>query len=91
MEKYGPSEEYNLLRFANQLPCPALFTFGQQELESGSAAFTGLPESLRNLPSNGQPLESLTIADANHLYDGRREQLAHQILRWLGNPGTDGR
>ncbi len=83
LEKYGPAEEYNLLRFANQLPCPALFTFGQEELASGSVAFAGLPEALRDLPSGPSTLETLTVAGANHLYDGCFGPLASEILGWL--------
>ncbi len=83
VDKYGPAERYNFLRFAHALACPALFTFGQQELDSGSAAFHGLPEAVGNLSSAGGTLQSVTIAAANHLYDGRCQPLAQAIMQWL--------
>ena len=85
VEKYGPAERYNLLRFVSQLPCPALFTFGQEELESGSIAFAGLPAALRDLPCCRHTLESVTIPHANHLYTGHCGVLAREILPWLRN------
>ncbi len=83
LEKYGPAERYNLLEFANQLPCPALFTYGELEIESGSVSFTGLPEALQGLPRRPKPLETITVAGANHLYEGCLGPLAGKILDWL--------
>jgi pimeloyl-ACP methyl ester carboxylesterase len=90
VDKYGPAERYNFLNFAHLLPCPALITFGQEELDSGSVAFAGVPEALARLSSGAGPLQSVTIAAANHLYDGHCEPLAHEILGWLsrGVPRT---
>ncbi len=83
LEKYGPAETYNLLRFAHRLPCPALVTFGQEELESGSVAFEGLPDLLRNLPEGRHTLESVTIPHASHLYTSHYDTLTREILQWL--------
>lgn len=83
LEKYGPAERYNLLRFAQRLACPALFAFGQEELESGSAAFADLPAALQSLSSEAGPLQTLTIPGANHLYDGCFASLAGRIQQWL--------
>ncbi len=83
LEKYGPAEKYNLLRFVHQLSCPALLTFGQEELESGSVAFAPLPAAVENLPGGRYTLESVTIPHANHLYNGCGDILAGQVVQWL--------
>jgi pimeloyl-ACP methyl ester carboxylesterase len=83
LEKYGPGEKYNLLRFVGRIRCPVLFAFGQQELESGSAAFAELPDQLRSLSSQPSALQSVTIAGANHDYQGCIQPLAVQLLDWL--------
>lgn len=87
LEKYGPAEKYNLLRFVDRLPCPALVTFGQLEVASGSAAFADLPRELRNLSSVASPLQTVTIAAANHLYDGCGDVLTREIFKWLEKLG----
>ena len=48
VEKYGPDERYNLLRFVAGIPCPALVTLGALEVEA-NPAFRGLPEALREI------------------------------------------
>ncbi len=37
VEKYGPEERYNYLRFAADAPCPVLVTLGRVEVESNMA------------------------------------------------------
>ena len=48
VEKYGPDERYNYLRFAADAPCPTLVTFGGAEVET-NMAFRGAPEELRTI------------------------------------------
>jgi pimeloyl-ACP methyl ester carboxylesterase len=82
LDKYGPAERYNLLQFAHDLPCPALFTYGSKELASGGVPFEGLPEALASLP--GSSRRQLTVIDgADHVYTGVAEQLATTIAGWL--------
>ena len=47
VDKYGPAERYNLLKFASRVACPALYTFGSLEVQQ-NAAFQGLPEQLED-------------------------------------------
>ena len=83
VEKYGPAERYNLLRFVHQLACPALFTYGGQDLETGGVAFAGMPEALRATARPNQPLDIITIAAADHMYTGQVESLATEVVGWL--------
>lgn len=82
IDKYGPAERYNILRFAADLPCPALFTYGSKELEGGGIAFAGLPEALLSLP-NQAARQVATIDGADHFYAGCGDRLAGEIARWL--------
>lgn len=82
IDKYGPAERYNLLRFAHELPCPALFTYGSKELAGGGIAFEGLPEALQSLP-NSSRRQVAVIEGADHVYTGLGEELAAAITDWL--------
>jgi pimeloyl-ACP methyl ester carboxylesterase len=82
IDKYGPAERYNLLKFAAALPCPALFTYGSKELESGGIAFAGMPEALRSL-TGGEQRTVQAIEGADHLYTGVAPQLSETITNWL--------
>jgi pimeloyl-ACP methyl ester carboxylesterase len=84
VEKYGPDERYNVLRFADALPCPTLFTFGGQEVAT-NMAFSGMPEALAALPANGERA-CATIAGADHWYTGKRTELLDTIEAWLRRP-----
>lgn len=82
IDKYGPAERYNILRFAHDVPCPALFLYGSKELAGGGIAFDGLPEALAALPSRER--RSVAVIDgADHVYTGVGEQLAAAIAHWL--------
>ena len=82
IDKYGPAERYNLLRFAHELPCPALFTYGGKELAGGGIAFAGMPEALQLLPNSSRRQVDV-IEGADHVYTGTGEELAAAIAGWL--------
>jgi pimeloyl-ACP methyl ester carboxylesterase len=82
IDKYGLAERYNLLKFAANLPCPALFTYGSKELASGGVPFAGVPESLAALP-NAEWRTVAIIDGADHVYTGVSESLAHEVVNWL--------
>ena len=83
VDKYGQAERYNIVKFADRLPCPTLLTYGGMELEGGHVAFAGVPEAIATLPPTKQRLDVVTIAGADHLYTGARSELAAEIARWL--------
>jgi dienelactone hydrolase len=83
VDKYGPGDRYDILKFADQVPCPTLFTFGSVELESGGVAFAGLPELLAALPPQQHPLDIVTIQKADHLYTGAHQALAEKVVEFV--------
>jgi pimeloyl-ACP methyl ester carboxylesterase len=82
IDKYGPAERYNILKFAFELSCPALFTYGGKELSSGGVPFAEMPEALSKLP-NPTGRDAKVIDGADHVYTGVSEQLAHAVTDWL--------
>lgn len=82
IDKYGPAERYHLLRFAAELPCPALFVYGSKELSSGGIPFAGVPEALAALP-HGQSRTIKVIPGADHFYTGLGQELACEVESWL--------
>ncbi len=82
VEKYGPDERYNFLRFARSVPCPTLFTFGGQEVEQ-NVAFTGLPDEIRTWKSKYPNIDVEVIPAADHFYTGKREELVKTTTTWL--------
>jgi dienelactone hydrolase len=82
VDKYGPAERYNLIKYADRVSCPALYTFGSIELRRGPA-FQGLPEDLNELASRGANLTVAVISGADHFYTASRDELARQIESWL--------
>ena len=82
IDKYGPAERYNLLKFAADLPCPALYIYGSKELASGGIPFAGLPDALMSLP-NADRRAVAVVDGADHVYTGLVERLAAEVTHWL--------
>lgn len=82
LEKYGPDERYNFLKFAGGVGCPTLFTFGSVEVES-IAAFRGLPEAVAELKKRYSNLDVATIAGADHFYSATRREVVETVGQWL--------
>ena len=84
LEKYGPDERFDVLRYVSRVACPMLFTFGSLEL-SRHVAFGGLPERLADLHSaSGAPTVEV-IPDADHFYTGAHDALCDRLIAWLGS------
>ncbi len=82
VEKYGPEERYNYLRFVASVPCPTLVTFGSVEVES-NIAFRGMPEQLAALAVRYSRLHVETIEGADHFYTGARNEVSARVETWL--------
>jgi pimeloyl-ACP methyl ester carboxylesterase len=82
LEKYGPDERYNYLRFLPGVPCPTLITLGSKEVES-NMAFRGAPDEIRVLGSRNPRLRLEVIADGDHFYTGVRPELISRLEAWL--------
>ncbi len=85
VEKYGPDERYNFLRFLRGFSGPVLLTFGSREVES-NAAFRGVPEALAAQGARHPRLRTTIIDGADHFYTGRRDEVAAQVEAWLHEP-----
>jgi alpha/beta superfamily hydrolase len=88
VEKYGPDELYNYLRFVTDVPCPTLLTLGGAEVQS-NMAFRGAEEALNEVAA-GRPLVVKTIPGADHFYSGARRELADCIAEWLASLSLPG-
>jgi len=86
LDKYGPAENYNLLRLVDRLPVPTLFTFGSSEVQQG-IAFRGFPDALEVAREAGARLKTVVIAGGDHHYTGVQGDLLNAIERWLHRDG----
>ena len=84
VEKYGPDERYNYLRFLKGVTCPVLITLGSLEV-ADNMAFRGAPAAVAELASRQPSLFLATIPNANHFYTEARDALISQLDPWLGN------
>jgi pimeloyl-ACP methyl ester carboxylesterase len=81
VEKYGPEERYNYLRFVGSVRGPVLVTLGA--IEAGSnMAFRGTADALAEGGRAGLAVE--VIPGADHFYSAARPELLTRIDAWLG-------
>jgi pimeloyl-ACP methyl ester carboxylesterase len=86
LEKYGPEESYNYLRFAGKIRCPMLVTLGSLEVAE-NMAFRDAPEALAGIVAHNPRLRVETIAGADHFYNGVVAELTRVIEAWLRDLG----
>ena len=80
VEKYGPEERYNYLRFLSAVRCPVLLTLGTVEAAS-NMAFRGAAEAVAEL---GQRQVTVAmIARGDHFYTGVRDELIAKVEVWI--------
>jgi len=82
LEKYGPDERYNYLRFAAGVPCSTLITLGAIETEN-NMAFRGATEELAETAARHSQLRVEIIPDADHFYTAARDELLTRTETWL--------
>ncbi len=82
VEKYGPNERYNYLKFLRGVQIPALVIFGSHEVES-NMAFQGAPEAVEALAAVQQRLRVETVPGADHFYTSKRPELLEIVERWV--------
>jgi alpha/beta superfamily hydrolase len=88
VEKYGPDERYNYLRFVRGVRGRILITLGAIEA-ANNMAFRGAAEALAEPGVSPRALSVATIAGADHFYTHARTDLMNQIDRWFREPGQD--
>jgi hypothetical protein len=82
VEKYGPDERYNYLRFVGEVARPTLFTFGAVEVES-HMAFQAAPDELRALGGAEPQRDVQVVTGGDHFYTGVRGELLARLETWL--------
>lgn len=82
MDKYGPGERYNMLKWGTAIDCPIRFIFGQRELTTENVAFAGIVEALQQLDWRHHPTWKI-VANANHNYSGQLEELCSFVTTQL--------
>jgi pimeloyl-ACP methyl ester carboxylesterase len=79
LDKYGPLERYNFLKFLNRISVPVVFTFGEKEFEH--LPFHGIREAIADRSHEHCHVHTITAAD--HAYTGRHVELAEHLVGWI--------
>jgi len=82
LDKYGPDENYNILRFTGLIKVPTLFTFGEREL-ADNVSFYKLDQQVSELVANQENFQVQVIPGADHFYTGVNELLSEAVADWL--------
>lgn len=80
LDKYGPEERYNFLRFSERLATPTCFVYGGEELAAGSSSFEHITEEIHAATWGSDGPTVRIIPDANHFYVGRIAALEQVVL-----------
>jgi hypothetical protein len=86
LEKYGPGEQYNIVRYLDRLTVPTLVTYGQLEVRT-QVAFRDMPRDVAQAAPPG--VEVATIDGADHQYAGVRRALWDCVAQWLDSLPPD--
>lgn len=85
-DKYGSGDKFDYLVMANELTIPTLWTFGEYEVESGSANFKDADVELKKRlasPSQGREKHTVcVISNTDHSYRDAVDQLGESIRKW---------
>jgi len=86
-DKYGSGEKYDYLMMANQLRVPTLWTFGEYEVDNGSANFKQADLELQKHLSSADKANAkhtiCVVPNADHSYRGVTSILANGIESWV--------
>jgi pimeloyl-ACP methyl ester carboxylesterase len=82
VEKYGPDERYNYLRFLPSVTCPTLVLLGSVEVAK-NMAFQESPAEVARLAELHPHIALGVIDGADHFYQGVREKVWEAIKGWL--------
>jgi dipeptidyl aminopeptidase/acylaminoacyl peptidase len=82
MEKYGPEEQYDILRHVPNVQCPLLIMVGTAEAQT-MMAFQGLPPLLEKLSGGLANVTFASIPGADHAYTHQRDYVWDVVRRWL--------
>jgi dienelactone hydrolase len=87
VDKYGPAERYDILKYLPDVQTPLLVTIGGEEGiypdKADRFAFGGLAEKVEALASDLPNVTFELIPGADHAYTNRTDQLWTTVERWL--------
>lgn len=77
VDKYGPGEEYNILRLMEGVNVPTAFIFGGEEVNLPTPAFFGIDREMTELARqrNWSHVRVESVPGADHSYQERRDEL----------------
>ncbi len=84
LDKYGPKDRYDFVRYIAAVAPRTLLMFGELELASGGPAFAGVPDVIRGLGDLPATIEIAELAEADHFYTGVRDKAAESVAQWMG-------
>lgn len=87
LDKFGPADNYDVLRYLGQAPVPTLLTMGQQEddgvLKRDVFSFKGMAQHYQMLAETTPRLTFHVIPGAEHFYRSAMRELWDIIAAWL--------
>lgn len=87
LDKFGPADNYDVLRYLGQVPVPTLLTMGQQEddgvLKRDQFSFKGMAQHYRMLADAVPNLAFHVIPGAEHFYRSAMRDLWATIEGWM--------
>lgn len=81
IDKYGEAEQFNILRFIDDVEQPVLFVYGAIEL--GSAMFAGLPDLVTQIRPEHLATTVQIVDGGNHNYHKRETELSSLVIHWV--------
>jgi hypothetical protein len=82
VDRYGPDENYNILKLLDRVTCRTLVTYGSAEVQQHEA-FQGMPEEVERHATASNRLQVAVVAGADHQYTACHDTLAALIGKWL--------
>jgi hypothetical protein len=80
--KYGPSDEYDIVRVIPHVTCPALVLVGTRSA-AASPAFDGLVETLEGISPRPANLTVQSVEGANTGYSGMEQVPFKRVIAWM--------
>lgn len=83
LDKYGPAENYDIVRLIPHVHRPLLMTYGELELSQPTPPFANAQELIESAVREDQDWSWSVIPKANHFYAQGSEELAETVERFL--------
>jgi len=88
IQKYGPAEKYNVLKYIPSVRVPLLVTIGTEESKD-IMAFEGLSQQVAELSNNLDNMTFESVPGADHVYTDQRDYLWNVVSQWIAKNARD--